>query len=427
MKIPIVWPAVILAVLIGLCLGDHRKLRRLSDRHAELTATLANRTDSSSAGRIPRDSRAHRGAQTLAAECLELGKNPEVRSGMPREQRREAELRKMELLNRLDSMNPAEWEEFLAEIRTTAEPGAKLPQFFLYGALQELSEDHPKIVLDFFSQTLDGLAEKSTEEGTVSVALGRWIGDDPAAALKWMESNPRFMTDEVKQKVVCGAAANDPKLAFKLIGELGCKRPEYLASFAAFSARTAGVRTDMVAALRDYIPSIPEEKLRKRTQHDAFENLAGGIVAVGFENGLKWINETGLTHEELAGFADGLTSHVKGLETGRWLEWAGTALQGNERDETVKVMMFYWGGADPSGAESWLAGTKESPQRDLAIQGYVDAVSSSEPEVAIEWALALPTGKPREGAFKLIYKKWPRHDAAQKAAADAFAEEHGIK
>jgi hypothetical protein len=412
MKIPIVWPAVILAVLIGLGVGDHLKLRRLRDRNAELAAAIATRTDASSAT-TSRGSRTRSEAQALAAECLSVG-------------RRETELRKMELLEQLGSRSPAEVEKFLAEVRAFTNSGAKLPQF-LNGALYELSVDHPRLVLDFLTQTPNAPTGLIGVANTVSRALSRLVAEDPSSALEWMKANPGLVTEDVQSKLVSGAAANDPRLALKLIGELGFEKPESIASRVATSAKSAGARTDMVAALREYIPTIPAEKVRKKTQRDAFENLAGGIIADGFEKGEKWINQAGLTPEELSGLAEGLTFKVKGPETGRWLEWAGAAVQVGERDSTVKQMMFKWVGDDPAGAEAWLVGAKESSLRNLAIRGYVDAIAGSEPEVAIKWAMVLPSGKSREDAFKWIHRRWPRHDPAQKAAAEAFAEKYGLK
>ncbi|MES2660169.1 MAG: hypothetical protein V4689_16215 [Verrucomicrobiota bacterium] len=420
MKIPIVWPAVIFAALIAFGVGDHLKLLRLRDRNEELAVEIAVRADAS------RDTPVRRQARDLVNECLSISDESKPRFDTPRGERRKAELRQMELLDQVGSMGPGEVEEFLAGIRAAMRPGAELPKV-LYGALQELSNLRPKPVLELFSQIQDGPTGSGGEEWTVCVALRQLAEDDPSDALQWIDENPGFLTERVKREALSGAARADPALAFELVGEWGIERPESIVSGLVYSARTAGERADMVAALREYIPNIPDETLRKRTRDDAFGNFARGVVADGFENGSKWLNQAGLTQEELAGFADGLTSQMKGPETGRWVEWVGTTLQDGGRDGAVRSMMFYWAGNDPSGAASWLGEVKDSQLRNSAISGYVDCVSGYEPETAIEWALALPAGKTRENAFRLIHRKWPRHDPAQKAAAEAFAKDHGIE
>jgi hypothetical protein len=265
----------------------------------------------------------------------------------------------------------------------------------------------------------------------VSSSLAKWAKDDPLAALEWVRKNsekfPDLVIDDAKRGLISGVAMSDPKLAFKLIGELGIKETSSQISGIISAAMTAEDRTVVLGALREHLATISDEAARHNAANNAVVALARGVVKEGFEAGTKWLATANLSPAELESFASGLSSSDKKGESGKWIEWIGASLPADKGSNSIRNIVRNWTEDDYQAAGKWLATAPAGPTKNTSIRSYAETVSKYEPETAAQWALTLPPGQDRDETLQNIYENWPKNDAAAKEAAAAFAKEHGLK
>ncbi len=114
-------------------------------------------------------------------------------------------------------------------------------------------------------------------------------------------------------------------------------------------------------------------------------------------------------------------------EIGQWVEWIARTAPAGKADATIRKLVNRWTNDDHQAAGNWLASAPENPAKNVAIRSFAETVSKYVPETAAQWAMTLPAGEARATTLKTIYKNWPKDDAASKAAATTFANEHRIK
>lgn len=73
-----------------------------------------------------------------------------------------------------------------------------------------------------------------------------------------------MITDDAKKGLIRGAAAQNPELAFQLIGALGIKDELRAISQIARAANTSAERTVTLGALRDYLATIQDDTARQK-------------------------------------------------------------------------------------------------------------------------------------------------------------------
>jgi hypothetical protein len=294
-------------------------------------------------------------------------------------------------------------------------------------SIMTFANDHPQAALTLLTESSDLYEGGWIGTHIISSSLAKWAKKDPLAALEWVRKNsekfPDLNTDDAKRGLISGTAIQDPRLAFKLIGELGIKDNSNVISRIMRTARTPEERTATLAALREHLATIPDEKARTEAGRAAIGQLAGSVLQENFDNASKWIASSKLTPKELESFADGLFSS-KTSESGQWIEWIGQNLPPEKAAQKIESLVSNWTRNDYQAAGKWLATAPEGPTKNAAIRSYAETVSRYEPETAAQWALTLPPGKNRDETLRNIYHNWPGGESAAKAA---FAKEHGIK
>ena len=294
-----------------------------------------------------------------------------------------------------------------------------------------LANDHPQAALALFTESADLFKDDGMGKHFVSSSLAKWAKNDPLAALEWVRKNsekfPDLVTDDAKRSLISGAAVSDPRLAFKLIGELGIKETSSQISGIISAAMTAEDRTVVLGALREHLATISDEAARHNAANNAVVALARGVVKEGFEAGTKWLATANLSPAELESFASGLSSSDKKGESGKWIEWIGASLPADKGGNSIRNIVRNWTEDDYQAAGKWLATAPAGPTKNTSIRSYAETVSEYEPETAAQWALTLPPGQDRDETLQNIYENWPKNDAAAKEAAAAFAKEHGLK
>ena len=348
---------------------------------------------------------------------------PEKEGGPTNEAMREKGLK---ITDSLMSLNATQLKQLIAEVRTNQDLKQDYKQELIRISITALAKDQPQAALVLFTESSDLLKESRSAQHAFSTSLANCAKQDPAAALEWVRANaakfPDLVNDDAKRGLISGAATNDPRLAFQLIGELGLKDDDNTLRQITAAAKTPEERTATLAALREHLATLPEGEVRDKASTSVLQSLTQNAAREGFETGSKWIESAGLNAEQLVEIWDS-TFSLKLEESGKWVEWLGAKEPGKKTHDGIGDIVRYWTEKDYQAAGKWLTTTPAGPTKDISIRSYAEAVAKYEPESAAQWALTLPPGKDRDETLKRIYEKWPEND---EAAKQAFKKLHGI-
>ncbi len=443
MRISLTSSVLILALAAVFGWHQHQQLVTAREIHRKLTAEAArfgmSIDSASSDARVRLTKRGERGnkdaeARLAAKDFITFAMEMEAaqKNGVPPDEA--AQKRIMAFVTRMMSLDAAQLKVLIAEVRAAPDLKDETRQGLIGFSIMTLANDHPQTALTLLMESSTDSSGLFKTDGmgmqVISSSLARWAKDDPMGALDWVKTNARKFPDSLmnntKRGMISGAAANDPKLAFKLIGELGLQQ-DAVGSIVGV-AKTPEERTATLAAWRAHLAALPDGEARDQASKSGVHSLALGAAKDGFEAGSQWIASAGFTPEQLAGLAGGgFSQHVKIEDTGKWIEWMGENLPEGKSDDDIRQMVRHWTTDDYQAAGKWLASTPGSAAKNISIRSYAETVANYEPQTAGQWAMTLPPGKDRDETLKHIYHAWPGTDDAAKAAAEAFAKQHGIK
>jgi hypothetical protein len=436
MKVSIAASILILLVAALFGVPGHQRLSTLRESHAKLVAAAAqlgvsiDTNNPDDPVRVTKREREDQeaDARAAAAEFIAFAKEMEAmqKKGGPPDEAMQKRI--MEIMDRMMSLDPAQLKILIAEVRAAKNLKDETRQNLIGFSIMTLSGDHPQAALALFTESSDLFTESGMGNHVISSSLAKWAKDDPLAAVEWVRKNsmkfPDLITEDAKRSLISGTAIQDPKLAFKLIGELGIKDASQSINGIVRAARTPEERTATLTALREHLATITDEKARRELSEKSVRCFTDNIVEAGFDDGTRWIAESDFTPAELDSFASGLRSYVKSDEVGKWIEWIGGKLPPEKADARIENLVSSWTRNDYQAAGKWLASAPDGPAKIAAVSAYAGTVSEYEPETAAQWALTLPPGKDRDQTLKTIYENWPKGDTA---AREAFKQEHGIK
>ncbi len=434
--------ASILILLVAALFGwkNQQRLVTVRESHAELAATagqLGIAIDPSHPGdpvRITKRERQNKeaDAKAAAAEFIAFAREIEAieKNGGQRDEATQKKV--MEFLDRMMSLDSAQLKILIAEVRAARDLKDETRQGLIGFSIMTLANDHPQAALALLTESSDLFKGEGMGSHVISSSLAKWAKDDPMAALEWVRKHsakfPDLITDDAKRGLISGAAIQDPKLAFKLIGELGIKNTSSVISSVISgimnAAKNPADRSATMAALREHLATISDENVKTELTGRAMHDIANIVGRESFESASNWIVTTDLSPEELDQVAEELTSSIKSGESGKWVEWLGENLPPEKADEKIRNMVSNWTRNDYQAAGKWLTTAPDGPTKNSAIRSYAETVSRYEPEIAAQWALTLPQGKDRDQTLESIYHLWPRADPAGR---DAFKQKHGIK
>jgi hypothetical protein len=346
----------------------------------------------------------------------------------------EAMKRVMAMIDRLSSLDADELKRLITELRASTELEEESRGGAAMLVLMTLASRHPQAALALLtssSEALVGLAVP--RKHFIATALGSWAMDDPMGAAKWIQDHhdkyPDLITDEVKRPLIANTATQDPKLAFQLLGDLKFKDGANAIASIVNAAKAPAERTAALQALREYAGGLADPQKRDVSLGAGLTSLAEQMATEGFQQGTQWLDSAKLSPAELQGIANNLPAHsMPTSDIGQWAEWLAKNLPESEKTSgKISTMVGAWTEKDYTAAGTWLTQLAEGPTKQAAVRGYVQAVAPYEPETAAQWAMTLPSGEDRARALKQIYHQWPKNDPAAKAAAESFADQHGIK
>ena len=437
MKISIAFSILILA--LGAMFGwhVHQRLANSRETHDKLAAE-APQFGISIDSKNPADpvrftKRSERGnkdaeARLVAKDFIDFAQEMEAAEkigGSPEE----SEQRKIsDFMARVMSLDVGQLKILIAEIRDSVDLKEEARNGLIGFCFTTMANDDPQAALAVFIASRDLLRKSGVSQQAVSNSLANWAKDDPMAALAWVRENeakfPDFIDDSSKRGLISGAAVNDPKLAFRLIGELGMKNDSGVPFEIMDVAKTPEQRTAALAALREHVGGIQDESRRNEAAGNGGAMLVDATIRDGFDSAVTWLAKASLTPPELDGFVGRLTHSIKIEETGKWIEWMGENLPAGKANGDIRSMVRHWTTDDYQAAGKWLAATPDGPAKNISIRSYAETVANYVPESAAQWAMTLPPGQDRDETLKHIYHAWPEKDDAAK---EVFAKEHGIK
>jgi hypothetical protein len=438
MKTPILLIAAIL--IAGGIVGwrDHQHLLAVRATHDAIVAEAAKRgifaNHSSSVGPIRVTKRQREdtevAARILSADYITFAKEKEVLRKNHAEPDESFQQREADLNNRIKSLNPAQWKILIAEVCASKDLNNGTRQAFLYNSIPTFAKTHPQAALDFLGES-PVVFEDRLREHLISTALVSWSRNDPLAAIEWYRKHgrdsPDLITAGTKRQMITGAAFENPRIAFEYISTLNVEDPSAAVSDIVGTAITPEKWMATLVALREHLSSITDEKSRQTTTTVSMVMLAHRASQEGFSTASQWAESANLSREELNGFIMGLGTQADTKETGQWVEWIGRIAPDGKTNNSIRNMLNNWTRNDYQAAGEWLGTLPAGPTRNISVHGYIDVVFKYDPETAAQWAMTLPVGEAREATLRTIYTNWPKNDAASKAAAAAFANEHGIK
>ena len=344
----------------------------------------------------------------------------------------EAAKRIVAVIDRLSSLDPDQLKRLIRDVGASNDLDEDSRMGGVMIAFMSLADRHPQAALALLGESEDLLSRFSLRKQVATSAIGGWAKNDPMAAVKWFQENSGkysdLLDDQAKTALLAGAAAQDPKLAFQLIGELKFKDGDRASSTVLEAAKTPEERTASLKALREYAAGLANSEVRKDVVNDTLRSLADNVAQDGFQNAVAWMDAAKLSPSELQSFAHGISyDSIPPSDAGQWTEWLGKNLPEQDASQRISHLVDDWTQKDYQAAGTWLTKTADGPVKQAAVRGYVQAVAGYEPETAVQWAMTLPPGKDRDSAIKSIYQKWPKNDPAAKAAAEAFADQHGLQ
>lgn len=335
----------------------------------------------------------------------------------------------MQMMNRMFDFDSSQMRIVIGELREAKDLKDETRKGLLTFAIMGMTNDHPQAALALLTESSDLLENKFMGEHMVSQALGKWAEDDPMGAMRWIKENekkfPDLITEQTKTGLLTGAARENPKLAFELADELNIETRSVM-GIIADAAQTDEQRTAVLALIRERFSG--EENENKK------QNAISSLTSYSFvqdrsvEQATAWLDGANLSAKEMDAAVSSLGDSIQKSDTGKWIEWIDQSNASEEvAKQTIRNMAGRWTEADYVAAGEWLAAAPEGKAKQAAVAGYVVKVYPYEPEVAMQWAQTMPAGEVRDEVFEAIYERLPRNTEAEKEAAKAFAEQHGIR
>jgi hypothetical protein len=437
MKISIALSILILAIAAGFGWQGHERLASVRASHAKLiaeAAALGISTGSARSNGGPLVTRhAERedkqaAAKEAAAKFIAFAKEMDAMEKSGTRPDEATQKRIMEFMELMMSLDASQLKTVIAEVRAAGDLKDEMRQNLIAFSIMTMANDHPQSALTLFTESSDLFKDNRMGNHVVSMALGRWAKDDPLGALDWVRKNgekfPDLVTEDAKKALITGAAAQDPKLALQLIGELKLKDASQAISRIASAANTPEERSAALSAIRGHAASLTDQAEREKLEEAAVRTLVRSAAKEGFQAGSEWISKAGLSSKELEDVSSSLSYAVKPAETGQWIEWLGEKLPQDKAGARIGGMVREWTQNDYRAAGTWLANAPDGPTKQAAVRSYAETVAPYDPQTAAQWALTLPADEKRTQTLRRIHENWPKDDAA---GAQAFAKEHGIK
>ncbi len=411
MKISLTLSVLILAIGASLGWRGSQRLAGVRENRTKLVAEAASLGISPDPSRrkdpdrTSKHDRENKGATAKAflAEFAAFIKEMEA-SGKTLDSLDEADMERVkEIMASVSSLDPGQLKILVTEVCAAKNLKDERGDWIVASAMRLLADDQPEMVLALFTELPDLLNKDNLKRRDLfSSALTKWATAEPMAAFEWVRKNAAkftdLVTDDAKEDMLSGIATNNPKLAFKLSGELGLKDNWQVLCGMACAAKTPENRMVTLAAIREYRATLPEDQGAR----ELIGRFTGRLAMEGFTPASQWFAGADFTPTELETVADCLISCIKPDETSQWIDWIGEKLPAEKAAGPISNIVRRWTENDYQAAGKWLASTPASPTKNTAVRSYAETVSQYDPATATQWAMTLPPGPDRDATLKHI-------------------------
>lgn len=323
-------------------------------------------------------------------------------------------------------LSAEEAELLLEHLRKLDDGSDTIPSILAISVVVSLSQSRPADAITL-AEKVAALYPEGDDIMTTAArdSFGGWAKRDPLAALEWLRkrrsSDSGLITPDFKRGIISPLARIDPTLAFRLANEFGLPVGEVLAQDFAASATTQTERENILVSMRGFIGSVEDAEARERFSSTLISTMFEKARNQGFNEATQWLEYGGLSVAEVEAVISEL-GYRSFDDAGRWLEWMDTKFP-EQSSKGIARMMKGWTQSDYPAATAWLEGTLDGSLRRQATITYAETVARYHPDVAAKWALTLDQDEQRESLLESIHSVWMKKD---KAAAEAFAKQHGI-
>jgi hypothetical protein len=336
---------------------------------------------------------------------------------------------------RVMSLNGEQLKVLIRELRAAS--GLPDPQRreFLDFAIRQLTKTHPKDALAILIEIPDldrPNPSYNPPDSLFANAMRGWASIDPEAARSWMRENrdriPEKLVSHVETALVGGAARSTPRLALQLHSESGLKHDWYLSPLIRDNCTSPEERLAFLDAFREWRDTLPEGELNKDTLTSCFSALAYPKInrrPADFPTTSDWLARADFSATELERVtATSFDQQIIPTDAGQWIEWLEKTWPKRFAERCQLHLLRGYQTSVP--AAEWLMTQPDSPRRREMVGYCALTAYDQHPQTAIQLILSLPEGPQRQSLLAGIYAKWPMDEPDSRAAAEAFAKEHGI-
>jgi len=245
--------------------------------------------------------------------------------------------------------------------------------------------------------------------------LGALATQDPQSALAWLKNSS---LNELDRERAVGVMAlrimrEDIENGLKLLRESGMRSQMNLLSIGALPA-TAERLPELVAAMRN-----PENADFRR--HLLNLTMTAAMSDGGVDRARQRVEELGITNREVSEYLT-TTGHsfVNDSGANQVFNWMREVLSADEWGQAFPNAIAQWAQRDYNAAGEWLGQQESSPEKDRAVQSFVQTVSPVDPQSAVIWAESIKGEKARAASIVYAAEQWLAKD--QPAAEKWLAE-----
>ena len=408
--------ALILALGASFFWNHYRRPAVVSENHTQLVAegaTLGSALDPSRSTAIVRATKRDRPAKQMTpavfvAEAVAFFKDMAANGKTLESTSTVHVIVPPELYARIQLLDPSQLKTLIAELRSSKGLDGQHREGLIYCAMCLLGENRPQTVLALFKESPDLLEANAWMKDHVGAnALKEWAQQDPMAAVEWIRNHaeefPEFVTVSSKKEMLAGMSTHDPRLALKLVDELGLGDTWPALVGIATAAETPESRTATLSALRDYLAASPGDLNRQ----GLITRFTRSVANEGFATATEWFAGAGFTPAELVTVAGDLYGSIKKEDSAQWIKWVSENLPDGKSEVPIRNIVERWAEIDYQAAGQWLSTAPASPTKNAAIRSYAQAVATLDPATATQWAMTLPPGPDRDATLKHIQDHSP--------------------
>lgn len=442
MKISILLSVVILTIGICFHFAGSETLSKLRSTHQQLTVEARSLgitidTPDSEVRLISSErlkntvimrefERAEIEAKDVANEILDYAKLAIEMRGRNENPTPEMQTSLVHILDKISSLSELQLKTVIEEMLGASDLDDEARSESVMFTILVLAERKPEEAFTLMVKFKDSDLKQSDVSRVLKMSLEKWAMKDPNAATEWVRQNaeqyPELLNESARSSLLTSMAKNDMKKAFSHLSELSQNKSKEILEEIGSNVTSKEDRVEFVNLLRKYVES--QESEERQGAKSAIASLTTSIANDGFDEGRAWM-KSHLSDEEISQIAMNMNYWSIGDEKGKWIEWVGDTLPEDQNGEQVAAIFKSWANEDYYAAGEWLGSLSKGEIKTVAVQSYVDVLSSHEPEAAIAWALSITEEDKKRDSLNTIYRKWPR-DAKQQEARQAFAKKYNI-